>query len=127
MRLTLGDVLDQPELGLELLTGGERARLAPVDGAHSIDLRDPVRWLQEGWIMLTTGAQLRGSVSAQRRLIAQLADGRIAALGLGLGIAMRRVPATLIAEAERREFPVFTVKLETPFREIISFVNRSAL
>jgi purine catabolism regulator len=127
MRLTLGDVLDQSEFGLQLCTGGERARLAPVEGAHSIDLRDPVRWLQENWIMLTTGVQLRGSATAQRRLVAQLSEGRIAALGLGVGIAMQRVPTALLREAERRDFPVFTVLLETPFREIISFVNRSAL
>jgi purine catabolism regulator len=127
MGLTLGDVLDQPDFGLRLCTGGDAARAVPVEGAHSIDLRDPVRWLQESWIMLTTGVQLRGSASAQRRLVAQLAEGRLTALGLGLGIAMRRVPRALLQEAERRDFPVFTVPLETPFREIVSFVNRSAL
>jgi purine catabolism regulator len=127
MQLTLGDVLDQPEFGLQLRTGGDRARLVPVEGAHSIDLRDPVRWLQENWIMLTTGVQLRGSASAQRALVAQLSEGRIAALGFGVGIAMRRVPTALLHEAERRDFPVFTVLLETPFRQIISYVNRSAL
>ena len=127
MRLTLGDLLNQPDFGLELCTGGPEARDAPVDGAHSIDLRDPVRWLGEHWIMLTTGVQLRGSATAQRRLVAQLAQGGQTALGLGLGIAMRRVPRALLQEAERRAFPVFTVPLEMPFREIVSFVNRSAL
>ena len=127
MRLTLGDLLDQPDFGLELCTGGPGARDAPVDGAHSIDLRDPVRWLGEHWIMLTTGVQLRGSATVQRRLVAQLAEGGQTALGLGLGIAMRRVPRALLQEAERRAFPVFTVPLEMPFREIVSFVNRSAL
>lgn len=127
MRLTLGDLLDQPDFGLELRTGGEEARAGPVEGAHSIDLRDPVRWLQENWVMLTTGVQLRGSAAAQRRLIAQLSEGRIAALGFGLGIAMQRVPRDLLREAERLDFPVFTVRLEVPFREIVSFVNRSAL
>lgn len=127
MRLTLGDVLDQPDFGLQQCTGGEAARALPVEGAHSIDLPDPVRWLQESWIMLTTGVQLRGSATAQRRLVAQLADGRLTALGLGLGIAMRRVPRALLQEAERRDFPVFVTPLETPFREIVSFVNRSAL
>jgi purine catabolism regulatory family protein/PucR-like helix-turn-helix protein/diguanylate cyclase with GGDEF domain len=127
MRLTLGDLLDQAEFGLELCTGGETARQVSVDGAHSIDLPDPVRWLQESWVMLTTGVQLRGKAAAQRHLIAQLDEGRIAALGFGLGVAMRRVPSALEQEAEQRGFPVFTVPFEMPFREIISFVNRSAL
>jgi purine catabolism regulator len=127
MRLKLADVLDQPDFGLELCSGGEAARAVPVEGAHSIDLRDPVRWLQESWIMLTTGVQLRGSATVQRRLVAQLAEGGQTALGLGLGIAMRRVPRALLDEAQRRDFPVFTVPLETPFREIVSFVNRTSM
>ena len=108
--------------------GGERAAPAlAVEGAHSIDLPDPVPWLQERWIMLTTGVQLRGNAAAQRRLVAELADGGIAALGLGLGIALERVPKALLDEAAARDFPLFTVPLETPFREIVSFVNRSAV
>jgi PucR family transcriptional regulator, purine catabolism regulatory protein len=127
MRLTLGDVLDHRELGLELSCGGDAARSAPVDGAHSIDLPDPVPWLQEGWLMLTTGRQLRGSASAQRRLVAELAQARIAGLAFGVGVAMAHVPRALLQEAERLAFPVLTVPLETPFREIESFVNRAYL
>ncbi len=127
MRLTLDDVLGQPDWGLEACNGGEQAATVAVEGAHSIDLPDPVPWLQERWIMLTTGVQLRGNAAAQRRLVAELADGGIAALGLGLGIALERVPKALLAEAAARDFPLFTVPLETPFREIVSFVNRSAV
>jgi purine catabolism regulator len=128
VRLTLGDVLDQPGLGLQLRNGGDAARTAPVDGAHSVDhLRDPVRWLQEHWIMLTTGTQLRGRATAQRRLVAELCEGGITALGFGVGISHANVPRALLEEAERRAFPLFEVPLETPFREIISVVNRSAL
>jgi PucR family transcriptional regulator, purine catabolism regulatory protein len=127
MALTLGDLLDEPDFRLTLRTGGRAAAAVPVHGAHSIDVPDPVRWLPEHWVMLTTGLGLRGRVAEQRRLVAQLSDGGIAALGFGLEVVVRDVPAALLDEARRREFPVFTVPLDVPFREIMSFVNRSAL
>jgi PucR family transcriptional regulator, purine catabolism regulatory protein len=124
--LTLGDLLDHRPFGLELCVGGDAAREAPVLGAHSIDLPDPVRWLQERWVMLTTGVQLGGDDDdAQRQLVGELADAGMAALGLGLGIAHDRPPRSLVDEAGRRELPLVTVPLETPFREIVSFVARA--
>lgn len=127
MALTLGDLLDEPDFRLTLRTGGKAARAAPVHGAHSIDVPDPVRWLPEHWVMLTTGLGLRGRAAEQRRLVAQLSEGGIAALGFGLEVVVRGVPAALLDEARRRDFPLFTVPLDVPFREIMSFVNRSAL
>jgi PucR family transcriptional regulator, purine catabolism regulatory protein len=125
MRLTLRDVLDQSGLGLKLRTdGGDVASIA-VHGAHSIEVADPLRWLPERWIMLTTGVRLRGRRDEQRRLIAQLSEGGIAALGFGERVISRHVPEALLDEAERCGFPVFSVPFETGFREIISFVNQS--
>jgi len=122
VRLTLGDLLDHRPFGLELCTGGEAARATLVLGCHSIDLPDPVRWLQPDWVMLTTGVQLCEDETAQRRLVGELADGGMAALGLGLGIAHETTPPALVEEAERCGLPLLTVPLETPFREIVSFV-----
>lgn len=125
--MTLGDLLDQPDFGLKLLTVGARAREQPIHGAHSIEISHPVRWLSEHWVMLTTGVRLRGRPAEQRRLIAELADGGITALGFGIAAVSQQVPRALLKEAERRSFPVFAVPEQLPFREIVSFVNRSLL
>lgn len=126
-RITLGHVLDQPDFGLKLLTVGPRARSVPIHGAHSIEISHPTRWLSEHWVMLTAGVRLRGRPAEQRRLIAELADGGIAALGFGVAAVSKQVPKALLEEAERRSFPVFAVPAPLPFREIVSFVNRSLL
>jgi purine catabolism regulator len=77
--------------------------------------------------MLTAGVRLRARPPEQRRLIAELDEGGIAALGFGVAMVSKQVPKALLDEAERRSFPVFSVPAELPFREIISFVNRSLL
>jgi purine catabolism regulator len=77
--------------------------------------------------MLTTGFGLRGHAQAQRTLIAELEETHIAALGFGVGLAFKRIPSALRAEAERRSYPVFEIPLATPFREIVTFVNQALL
>jgi purine catabolism regulator len=122
---TLGDLLAQEDLGLEMLTGGVQALERRVAGAHSIEIDHPATWLERDWIMLTTGVRLRHSAGAQRLLIAELEAAGAAALGFGVELVFRRVPSALLAEARARSFPVFATPLSTPFREIVSSINRA--
>lgn len=123
----LGDLLDQEELGLTLITGGPETRRRRVGGAHAIEIERPTTWLEPEWIMLTTGSRLRGSVRAQRELIAELQTAGAAALGFGIEVVFRRVPPALLDEARTRNFPVFIVPLQTPFRDVVSTINRALL
>lgn len=122
---TLGDLLAQEDLGLELMAGGERALAQRVVGAHVIEIEQPATWLERDWIMLTTGVRLRHRAEDQRLLIRELEAAGAAALGFGIELIFKRVPSTLLAEARARSFPVFAVPLRTPFREIVSAVNRA--
>jgi PucR family transcriptional regulator, purine catabolism regulatory protein len=127
LKLTLGDLLRQPDLGLTLLTEDREALTRPVLGAHSIEIAYPSRWVPRDWVMLTTGLRLRGRRDEQRRLIAELHEHGQAALGWGIGLVVQRVPRAVLDEANARGFPVFSVPIELPFRDIISFVNGARL
>jgi len=122
---TLGDLLAQDDLGLELLAGGDAALARRVVGAHTIEIEHPATWLESDWIMLTTGVRLRNRADQQRLLVPELQAAGAAALGFGVELVFKRVPAELLREARAREFPVFAVPLRTPFREIVSAVNRA--
>jgi purine catabolism regulator len=127
MALTLGELLDHPSFGLELRTSDTGARDRIVGGVHCLELVDPVPWLQEGWVMMTAGAQLRGDVEAQRQVVERAEEGGIAAIGVGLKAFVPDVPIALLDEAEKRSFPVFSAPYDTPFREIVQYVNQSLL
>jgi purine catabolism regulator len=118
--LRLADLLAEESFGLELLSGAPDAE---VQGAHAVEVEDPTRWLGPHWVMLTTGVRLRGNADAQRTLVPQLCEGGASALGFGVGLSFKRVPPALVAAAREHEFPVFAVPYETPFREIIHFVD----
>jgi purine catabolism regulator len=101
------------ELGLQLASGEQSAH-AHVRWVHSSELPDPTPWLKGGELLLTTGMQLP-SPRIQRELIARLSEHDIAGLGFGTGFAHRRLPAALVGEARKRDFPVFEVPYELPF------------
>src|SRR4051794_9459955 len=123
--LTLGDLLAERSFGLQLLTGGEAASERAVRGAHAVEVEAPERWLERDWIMLTTGVRLRRNPGAQRALVESLAATGVSALGFGVGLGFTRVPPALVAHAEATGFPVFAVPYETPFREIVRFVENA--
>lgn len=127
-RFLLRDVLAQESLGLRLITPPDDAALDRlVMGAHGTEALHPVPWLQRDWVLLITGVRLVGRPDLQRRLVEELAEGRLAALGFGVGIDFETVPQPLLEAAAACGFPVFEIPLRTPFREIINFVNRSLL
>jgi len=123
--MQLADLLAEESFGLELVTGGPGAAERPVLGAHAVEVDAPTRWLAVDWVMLTTGVRLRGNVDAQRALVPQLADGGVTALGFGIGLGFKRVPPALVEAADEHGFPIFAVPYETPFREIIHFIDSS--
>jgi purine catabolism regulatory family protein/PucR-like helix-turn-helix protein/diguanylate cyclase with GGDEF domain len=124
-RLHLADLLAEEAFRLELLSGGAAAGEREVRGAHAVEVEAPTRWLARDWIMLTTGVRLRGNAGAQRSLVPQLEESGASALGFGVGLGFKRVPPALVAVAQAHDFPVFAVPYDTPFREIIRFVDSS--
>ncbi|HSZ69744.1 MAG TPA: PucR family transcriptional regulator ligand-binding domain-containing protein [Solirubrobacteraceae bacterium] len=101
------------ELGLDLASGQDAAG-RHVRWVHSTELLDPTPWLRGGELLLTTGLQL-DSAQSQRELIERLAEHKIGGLGFGTGFTHKRLPAALLAEAQRRSFPLFEVPYELPF------------
>jgi PucR family transcriptional regulator, purine catabolism regulatory protein len=123
--LCLGDVLAEDSFRLTLVAGGASCGQRAVRGAHAVEVDEPARWLAREWVMLTTGVRLRGSARAQRELVPALEEAGVTALGFGVGLGFKNVPAALLEVAHERRFPVFAVPYDTPFREIVHFVERS--
>lgn len=125
--LVLGDLLAEERFGLRLVAGGDAASSAPIAGVHPIEIDAPTRWLAPQWAMLTTGTRLLRRPAAMRALIRELQESGVGALGYGVGVVSDVVPAALLDEARRREFPLFEVPLGTPFREIVRHADRALL
>ena len=95
----------------------------PVRWTHISELPDPTPWLEGGEVLLTTGLGVRDSEVLQRRLIAGLDRRGCAAVGFGVGVVCDEVPAAMVAEADRRALPLFTVPYEVPFIAVTKRVS----
>ncbi|MDQ1517109.1 MAG: hypothetical protein QOE80_2939 [Actinomycetota bacterium] len=127
MRLTLAEVVSEEEFGLVLRSGSPAALARPVAGAETVEADRPEELTARDHIMFTTGVRLRGNPELQRQLVVESEARGVAALGFGVGLVFRSTPRALLEEARARDFPVFEVPFEVPFRDIIAFVNRSSL
>jgi PucR family transcriptional regulator, purine catabolism regulatory protein len=123
--LCLGDVLAEESFSLTLVSGDPACAQREVRGAHAVEVDEPARWLARDWVMLTTGVRLRRNAPAQRALVPALEEAGVTALGFGVGFGFKTVPAALVEVARERGFPVFAVPFDTPFREIVHFVERA--
>jgi DNA-binding PucR family transcriptional regulator len=111
---TVADLIAIDELALTLVAGGQGTG-RPIRWAHVSELKDPTRFLRGGEVLLTTGLGMRGGARAQAGYVGQLAEAKLAALGLGLGFAFEATPPAVVAAADRAGFPVFEVPFEVPF------------
>ncbi|HEV7688073.1 MAG TPA: helix-turn-helix domain-containing protein [Acidimicrobiia bacterium] len=127
MRLILAEVVSEEEFGLVLRSGSPAALARPVAGAETVEADRPEELTARDHIMFTTGVRLRGNPELQRQLVVESEARGVAALGFGVGLVFRSTPRALLEEARARDFPVFEVPFEVPFRDIIAFVNRSSL
>ncbi|HSK91088.1 MAG TPA: PucR family transcriptional regulator [Euzebyales bacterium] len=124
MSIHLTALLAEPELGLELVAGeaGLAAR-GPLRWAHISEIPDPTPWLEGDEILLTTGLGVKDSPALQRALIAGLDRRGCAGVGFGVGIWLDEVPAAMVAEADARDLPLFTVPYEVPFIAVTKYVS----
>jgi PucR family transcriptional regulator, purine catabolism regulatory protein len=126
--LTLGDLLEEKSLRLALRTGDASSGNRPVLGAAVIEVESPSRWIAPEWVMLTAGVRLEhSSEDALRALVAECDGARIAALGFGVGPVFDELPAPLLEEGEARGYPIFAVPFDTPFREVVRFVDTAIM
>lgn len=122
--LWLSQLIDDPSLGLELVAGLDGVdRRGPIRWAHIADTPDPTPWLEGGEVVLTTGLGVKDSPELQRRLVANLADRDVVAIGFGVGVILDDVPPAMLTACDEQALPLFTVPYEVPFLAVTRRVS----
>jgi purine catabolism regulator len=126
--LTLGDLLDEKALGLALRTGPDDVADRPVRGAAVVEVESPTRWIAPEWVLLTAGVRLEGgSDGALRALVADCDEAGVAALAFGVGPVFDELPEALLDEGRARAYPILAVPIDTPFRDVVRFVDTAIM
>ncbi len=125
-RLTVQDLLNEPELGLTLVAG-KRGCGRQVGGVHISEMPDPTPWLAPRDVLLTTGLSLKNDPGLQRDFINRLSEAGMAAVGYAAGITEDGAPPQLREAAEAAGLPLFEVGYHIPFRMVTSYIFTSLL
>lgn len=116
--IDLDTLLRDYELGLVAVAGVDNETGSRVvQWVHSTDLADPTPFLTPRTVLLTTGAQFKGTLSIRsaEAYVARLVAAGTTALGVGVGIRWDRIPPTLVEACEKLGLPLIRVPYDTPF------------
>jgi purine catabolism regulator len=112
MPLSVRDLLDDPELGLDLVVEHDLGRR--VRWVHTTELADASRYLQGDEVILTTGVWIEAG-TRPADFVRPLCQSGIAALGYGVPAPGAAVPPELVTACRRRSLTLFRVPFEVPF------------
>src|SRR5436190_13392834 len=113
--MRLSDLVDQTELRLTMLTGGQSLD-RPVRQVYTTDLLDPGRYLSGGELVLT-GLMWRRRPADSERFAAAVARAGVSAVGAGEA-AFGCVPPDLVDACDRHGVALLGVPVEVSFQTI---------
>ena len=119
--MLLRDLLDDPELGLVLLSG-EEGLDRPVRGVYITDLLDPRRYLDGGEVVLT-GLVWHSGPEDSEAFVSAIAEAGVAGLASGTA-RLGHAPADLVEACRRHGVPVFEVPLAVSFNTLSERILR---
>ncbi|GGA64344.1 PucR family transcriptional regulator [Pseudoclavibacter endophyticus] len=122
MHATITSLLDQPQLGLRLVSGSGGALRRPIEWATATEVLDPTPFLTGEQLVLTTGLRAR-SVRGQRAFVAAIVEAGSVGLAFGVGFTHDHVPAALVSAAQAADLPVLEVPYATSFEAVTRFVS----
>lgn len=89
-----------------------------VRWVHVVDLPDPLPWVREGELVLTTGYAWPLEASAQWELVRALAGRGLAGIGFGVPGSIERIPDATREAAEAHSLPLLEIPWEIPFSSV---------
>jgi purine catabolism regulator len=120
--LSVEEVLTADALrGATVLAGASGLGRA-VERLNVMEVPDILPWVKPRELLITTGYPLRDDPDALAGLVADLDERGLGALGVKLGRYLHELPPQMLAEADRRGFPVIRLPDGVAFDDILEQV-----
>lgn len=116
------EVLGAPCLAAARVLAGAGGLDRVVSRLNVMEVPDILPWVKPHELLLTTGYPLRDDPAALVRLVGELDDRGLAALAIKLYRYIDELPAELLAEADRRDFPILEYPQGVGFDDVLNEV-----
>ncbi|GII80603.1 CdaR family transcriptional regulator [Sphaerisporangium rufum] len=120
--LSVGEVLGVSTLAGARLIGGAGGIGRIVQRLNVMEVPDILAWVKPHELLLTTGYPLRNTPQSLGRLVADLDERGLAALGIKLGRYLDELPAEMVEQADRLGFPLILLPNDVGFDDILNQV-----
>jgi len=120
--LAVREVLAAPCLAQARVLAGASGLDRVVSRMNVMEVPDILPWVKPNELLLTTGYPVRDDPAALVRLVGELDDRGLAALAIKLHRYIDAIPPELLAEADRRGFPVIEFPQEVGFDDVLNEV-----
>ena len=125
--MTVAEILADPVLEGAQVLAGRSGLHRRVERLNVMEVPDILPWVKPHELLLTTGYPLREAPERLAGLVADLDARGLAALGVKLGRYLDELPPELLAEADRRGFPVISVPVRVAWDDVLEHVLGSLL
>jgi purine catabolism regulator len=122
MGLSVREVLAAPCLARARVLAGAAGLDRVVTRLNVMEVPDILPWVKPHELLLTTGYPVRDDPVALARLVGELDDRGLAAIAIKLHRYIDELPEEVLAEAERRSFPVIEFPLDVGFDDVLNEV-----
>ena len=120
--LSVQEVLTADALHGSKVLAGASGLSRVVERLKVVEVPDVLPWVKPRELLITTGYPLRNHPKALAGLVADLDERGVGALGVILGRYLPELPTTMLAEADRRGFPLIRLPDDVAFDDILDQV-----
>lgn len=125
--MRIADALALPSLHGAAVVAGASGLERIVRWAHVVDLPDPVPWVGDGQLLLTTGYAWPADGDLEERQIDALAARHLAGIGLAVPGYVQHFSERAKACAERLDLPLLEIPWDVPFAHVTEELHRAIL
>ncbi|MGN8644895.1 PucR family transcriptional regulator [Gracilibacillus sp. HCP3S3_G5_1] len=117
--LTIAELLTLPQFGEAKLLAGKHKLDNLIKRVNVMEVPDVEDWVRPGEFLMTTGYPYRDNPIAFEYLIPKLVEKGVSGLGIKTKRFLEDIPPSVIAVAERLQFPLIELQPDTTFSDIV--------
>lgn len=120
MMMLLRDLLHIPSLRDARIAAGADGIDRRVSSVNMMDAPDIIQFLKPDELLLTTAYAMKDQPESLETLVAHMAEAGCAGLAIKTKRFLEEIPASVIEEANRRQFPILELSLEYSLGEVLN-------
>ena len=120
--ITVSEALELRRLNNLEVVAGEQGLDRKIVKINIMEVPDIIDWVEEGELLFTTLYSISNDEEALKNLIPNLAEKKLAALGIKPGRYVKDIPEFMKEQAEKYDMPLLEIPYEYSFSELINSI-----